>query len=966
MNCRFYNNRNSVHASISLAQKVMALFLALCVCLLCPPAQTYAATFVGLEDSAGHSVAITQTQAWKLTEESKKQGYVLTIKKARDSGFATCTIKSSNRTERLQTQENADCQGTVETELDAVPYRGKLMYMQAHMEVLLDAATVADMDKNQACFLAMIDGKELHPQLGPLVGREKNAGISSGFVVPEAAKTIKLALRLKGLGIATLHRLELAPRNEEDNDSSQDKPQEHKRSPVNLDFSDGLNGWQTMEAFPELTTYRTILNSKAGNKSAELRFCSGTSQAATFSQTLDAVPFRGQRIAVDADCQVPHKSIARIFVMSSDHAIDDRDGKLDALLHTQRDYSFKRIADENWKHYRVVTEVDNTAKKLEFGLVLSGKGKVGIRNVKFIPLGLAVSGNESAQELSPEQTKNILLFAKAYGYLRYFYPGTNLSTDAWNNYLLWAVHAVLTSRNEHSEEILTSVLRPIAPDLQLVKTSPEAAYRSPLGSPEFWKHTGYGADRSIFNFFCRSAIIQADNSSRADAARASEKCGPITIGDGLACLWTAQKHESPLTVLPPEIKESVGSKPEGWSPSGNDRITRFSGVIALWNAAKFFYPDRELLDSEWNDVLLSALQKAAVDPGESAFLATLQRMTPALRDDQCRIYNNRIEGFGLVSARYSPDLSWDFFNGKLIVTGIATHGLHPKTVVGKDVDVVNLNPLEQLVSLEKERVSAATPERVMHRIAQNFLLGPSQSRFLFSRPPAEENTVWDTRDIPIASSVTSEGIVSSEITEKRPLSFASLKPGTIYVDLTRISPSVLKKHMKAICSAPRVVFDCRGTLCRGNDTIFQHLFSEPPPVPKLMLPVLSGPAESNRDFAPLEFKLTCLAPKLKGKTAFLIDSRTVGKMELYLMMIEAARQGRIVGTRSAGTAGSVTLAQLPADFLLSWTATNTLKPDGSRFHGVGVVPTDEVVPTIEGISLLKDEVLERALLRLEQ
>jgi hypothetical protein len=214
--------------------------------------------------------------------------------------------------------------------------------------------------------------------------------------------------------------------------------------------------------------------------------------------------------------------------------------------------------------------------------------------------------------------------------------------------------------------------------------------------------------------------------------------------------------------------------------------------------------------------------------------------------------------------------------------------------------------------------------------------------------------------------ITSEGIVSAEYTEKRPLSFALLAPGTVYVDLTRISPVDLKKHLKAICNAARVVFDCRDTLCRGNDIAFQNLFAEPPPAPKLILPVLSGPQASDRDFVRLNFALSCLAPTLQGKTAFLIDARSVGKMELYLMMVEASRQGLLVGTRSAGTAGPVALAQLPADCLLTFTATRTLKPDGAPFQGAGVIPTDEVKPSIEGIREFKDEVLEKAIARLEK
>ncbi len=39
----------------------------------------------------------------------------------------------------------------------------------------------------------------------------------------------------------------------------------------------------------------------------------------------------------------------------------------------------------------------------------------------------------------------------------------------------------------------------------------------------------------------------------------------------------------------------------------------------------------------------------------------------------------------------------------------------------------------------------------------------------------------------------------------------------------------------------------------------------------------------------------------------------------------------------------------------------TLKRDGSRFHGVGVLPTVPAARTIKGLAAGRDEVLEKAL-----
>jgi hypothetical protein len=945
----------------SVGHKIMAVFLSLCFCLLGLPRVSAAvdASRARREQAAQLPTIIAQTQGWKLTSESKKQGYILTISSAKGQGFAVCTIRSSKETERLQASAHVDCQGIVETEIDATPYRGKTLHIEVEPE-----ATVTDTAKNQAWFSLLIDDKAIEwlhgAQYGPVVTR--GAGTERDFVVPPGANKIKLVLRLQGLGTARLHLLQIIW-HRESGSATQDQPAVYEKTPTNLDFSSGLNGWITMVLTPDYGSYKATVDTGHGSRFARLSFVSGYYQVATFSQTLDAQSWHGQTVALDADCRAGQKSKGKIFIMASVHAPADREGKDDAIQGSQRGYFAKSVEGDSWKHYRVITEVDNTARKLEFGLALAGKGSVDIRNVRLSPVNPAESGDEAAAPLSPEQSKNLLLFAKAYGCIRYFYPEADLSSDDWNSYLGWAVRTVLSSKNETGQEILRAVLSPIAPGLQLVPSNQGIAYCSPGQSPEHWKHTGYGADRAIFNLGCHSVIIHGNDSIAPSGASTTAQCGPFTIGDGLACLWTAKQNATAITALPPPIKQSQNDKPAGWSASGNDRVTRLAGVIALWNAARYFYPGDEELGPKWQQVLSAALVKAAVDPGQAAFAETLEQMTPPLRDDQCRIFNNRIEGLGLVSTKYSANLCWEFFKGKLITTGSA-NPLHPMRLVGESVTNINGSPLEQMLTVEKERVSAATPERMMHRIAQNFLLGPLRSSLVFRG----ENIggEWKSRDIPIATIATSEGIISNEVTEQRPMVFTLLKPGTIYVDLTRISPADLKAHMKTICGAPRVVFDCRGTLCRGDEIIFQHLFSEPPALPTLMLPVIVGPETSDRKFVERQFSFSCLAPKLQGRSAFLIDSRTEGKMELYLMMIEAAKRGLLVGTRSAGTAGSVALARLPGDFLLSFTSTRTLKPDGSRFQGMGVLTTDEVVPSVDAIKALKDEVLDRAVLRLEQ
>ncbi len=64
--------------------------------------------------------------------------------------------------------------------------------------------------------------------------------------------------------------------------------------------------------------------------------------------------------------------------------------------------------------------------------------------------------------------------------------------------------------------------------------------------------------------------------------------------------------------------------------------------------------------------------------------------------------------------------------------------------------------------------------------------------------------------------------------------------------------------------------------------------------------------------------------------------------------------------------GNVLNYKLPSGIDVQWTGLLVKNLDGSRFHGIGVIPDIEIYPTIKGIQEGRDEVLEKALEYLRQ
>ena len=68
-----------------------------------------------------------------------------------------------------------------------------------------------------------------------------------------------------------------------------------------------------------------------------------------------------------------------------------------------------------------------------------------------------------------------------------------------------------------------------------------------------------------------------------------------------------------------------------------------------------------------------------------------------------------------------------------------------------------------------------------------------------------------------------------------------------------------------------------------------------------------------------------------------------------------------VGSQTAGADGNVSLITFPGNYQTYMTGIGVYYPDGKETQRIGIVPDVEVKPTIEGLRLKRDEVLEKAI-----
>jgi C-terminal processing protease CtpA/Prc len=188
--------------------------------------------------------------------------------------------------------------------------------------------------------------------------------------------------------------------------------------------------------------------------------------------------------------------------------------------------------------------------------------------------------------------------------------------------------------------------------------------------------------------------------------------------------------------------------------------------------------------------------------------------------------------------------------------------------------------------------------------------------------------------------------------------------GVYYIDLRRATLPDLNAVMDQLAVAPGIVFDVRGRP-NANHDILSHLLTQPENMkdwvglPHVIRPDRAANPASSWTLSGSE--LTARAPHLTGRIAFVTGPGAISYTETVMSIVEYYHLGEIVGSATAGSNGNVAEITTPTGCRVLFTGARVTRPDGSRFHLVGVQPTLPAQPTIAGILAGRDEVVERAL-----
>lgn len=382
------------------------------------------------------------------------------------------------------------------------------------------------------------------------------------------------------------------------------------------------------------------------------------------------------------------------------------------------------------------------------------------------------------------------------------------------------------------------------------------------------------------------------------------------------------------------------------SISYDDDGIKLLTLFRYWNIIEYFFPYKDLMEEDWDKVLMEYIPKMLATTGEQEYKLLLLELVCKINDGHGGIHND--ETLSKYLGKKQIPIGIKIIDQQAFVNRIFDTDLPLE--VGDEILVINGEELSALLAAKRPYIPASTKAAKL-RILSEYILRTNKdtvqvkllrgnSELHFMLPTQKYNPLQY-----VQRSIPSNREISSEIVYIYP---GALKPGELESLLTKYKDKA------------SIIFDYRSYPTVNIQNILPNFLL---PVPQYAFKSSQysksklGEFPFSQDYKWGEINESYY----KGNFVILVNEYTQSQPEFEILIYRQAPSVTIIGSSTAGAIGNWTPIFLPGNILTSISGNGIFRYDGSPVQRIGIIPDIYLEPTVEGIKAKRDEVLEAAI-----
>lgn len=674
----------------------------------------------------------------------------------------------------------------------------------------------------------------------------------------------------------------------------------------------------------------------SGNNSMLIEFV-GEKTEKSFGSCAFSIPgnYQGNQIELRAYMKLENVANGPIGLMLR---IDGEGGLL--KLDNMQQKNIQGTSD--WALYSVKFPLPEEAKTIFVAALLSGTGKLWVDDFQLlidgedisIAKGRSFKADQDTEfdkgsklntiNLTPSKINDLVILGKVWGFLKYYHPAIARGDYNWD-YELFRIMAKIinsTTDDERDEILLNWVIS--------------------LGSVEN-NLRGKIVDQTI-----RST---EDMSWIGDLSTTSEK-----LKKQILLIRDAKRSDNHyyIAFTPNGNPRFKNEKQYSRDLVNNDAGFRLLSLFRYWNMIQYFFPYKNLIGEDWNNVLTEFLPKFVNSSGENNYISTLLALIAQVHDTHATMWGNYSTFFTHKGINITP-VEVKFIKNKEVVTSYTNKLFGEKSglKIGDIIEKINSKSVNEIIKEKLAFTSASNYPTQLRELAKDMLwTNDSILNITYKR----NNSISTLK----LKCFTTKDIYQSGSIVKKDTCFKMLTQDIAYIYPGNIKNSYLQEIMEHVKGTRGLIIDLR---CYPSEfiafTLGSYLMPDSTSFVKFYLTSLADPGLFKYT-KPL--KVGRFNPDYyKGKVIVLVNEVTQSQAEYTAMAFRVAPKASVIGSTTAGADGDVSSIFLPGLINTMISGIGVCYPDGKETQRIGIIPDIELKPTIKGIMEGRDELLEKAL-----